>query len=134
MSEWHRVQLGQIADIRVSNVDKKTVRGEQAVQLCNYMDVYSNDYIRADLPFMAASATSAEIARFKVERGDVLITKDSETPDDIGIPAVVLDEIDNLVCGYHVALIKPNKTLVDSIYLSKQLGREETAGYFARSA
>lgn len=134
MREWRQVHLGQIADVRVSNVDKKTLLGEKPVQLCNYMDVYSNDYIRDDLTFMSASATSAEIARFKVERGDVLITKDSETPDDIGIPAVVVDEIDNLVCGYHVALIKPNKSFVDPVYLSKQLGRAETAAYFARYA
>lgn len=134
MSEWRQVELGQIADVRVSNVDKKTVPGEIPVQLCNYMDVYSNDYIRDHLDFMQASATVAEIARFKVEHGDVLITKDSETPDDIGIPSVVTNEIDNLVCGYHVALIKPNKSIVDSVYLSKQLGRAETAGYFARYA
>lgn len=134
MSEWRQVELGQIADVRVSNVDKKTVSGEVPVQLCNYMDVYSNDYIRDHLDFMQASATVAEIARFKVALGDVLITKDSETPDDIGIPSVVIHEVDNLVCGYHVALIKPNKSLVDSVYLSKQLGRAETAGYFARYA
>ena len=134
MSEWRQVELGQIADVRVSNVDKKTVPGEVPVQLCNYMDVYSNDYIRDHLDFMQASATVAEIARFKVALGDVLITKDSETPDDIGIPSVVIHEVDNLVCGYHVALIKPNKSLVDSVYLSKQLGRAETAGYFARYA
>jgi type I restriction enzyme, S subunit len=134
MSEWRQVELGQIADVRVSNVDKKTVLGEIPVQLCNYMDVYSNDYIRGHLDFMQASATVTEIARFKVELGDVLITKDSETPDDIGIPSVVTDEIDNLICGYHVALIKPNKSVVDSVYLSKQLGRAETAGYFARYA
>lgn len=134
MGEWRQVALGQIAEVRVSNVDKKTLRGERVVQLCNYMDVYSNDYIRGNLNFMTASATTAEIVRFKVELGDVLITKDSETPDDIGIPTVVIDEIDNLVCGYHVALIKPNKSLVDPIYLSKQLGRAETAGYFSRYA
>ena len=134
MNEWHQVELGQIADVRVSNVDKKTLPGETPVELCNYMDVYSNDYIRNHLDFMQASATVTEIARFKVELGDVLITKDSETPDDIGIPSVVMHEIDNLVCGYHVALIKPNKSLVDSVYLSKQLGRAEIAGYFARYA
>ena len=79
MSDWRQVQLGQIADVRVSNVDKKTFAGETPVQLCNYMDVYSNNYISSNLSFMAASATIAEIARFKVELGDVLITKDSET-------------------------------------------------------
>ena len=134
MRNWRQVQLGQIADVRVSNVDKKTLPGEIPVRLCNYMDVYSNDYIRDHLSFMPASATNAEIARFKVECGDVLITKDSETPDDIGIPTVVINTIDNLVCGYHVALLKPNKSVVDPVYLCKQLGRAESAGYFARYA
>jgi type I restriction enzyme, S subunit len=132
MSEWRVVPLRELADIRVSNVDKKTSPDESAVRLCNYMDAYSNDYIRADLPFMQASATAAEIARFTVERGDVLITKDSETPDDIGIPAVVVDDISDLVCGYHLALIKPKRELVDPVFLSKQLAA--ASGHFARYA
>jgi len=134
MSEWRTASLRELADIRVSNVDKKTSPGERAVRLCNYMDVYSNDYIRANLPFMEASATAAEVGKFKVERGDVLITKDSETPDDIGIPAVVVDEIDDLVCGYHLALIKPNRKFVDPVFLSKQLSTAETTNYFSRYA
>ena len=89
MSEWRVAPLREIADIRVSNVDKKSTPGDAPVRLCNYMDVYANDYIRADLPFMEATATAAEIQRFGVQQGDVMITKDSETPDDIGIPAVV---------------------------------------------
>jgi type I restriction enzyme S subunit len=98
------------------------------------MDVYSNDYIRSDLSFMAATATAAEVAKFKVDRGDVLITKDSETPDDIGIPAVVMDDIADLICGYHLALIKPNRKLVDPVFLSKQLSTTDTANYFYRYA
>jgi type I restriction enzyme S subunit len=83
---------------------------------------------------MEATATTQEIERFKVEQGDNIITKDSETPDDIGIPAVVLDEIPNLVCGYHLALIKPKREKVDPIYLSKQLGSTQSAIYFSRLA
>src|SRR5687768_6792758 len=101
MSEWPTVRLADVADIRFSNVDKKTMPGECPVRLCNYMDVYGNDYITADLPFMEASASRAEIGRFGIARGDVMITKDSETPDDIGISAVVAEQIENLVCGYH---------------------------------
>ncbi len=134
MREWRTVPLAQVADIRVSNVDKKFVVAETPVSLCNYMDVYANEYICSDLPFMSASATEAEIARFKIQRGDVLITKDSETPDDIGIPAVVSEDIQNLVCGYHLALIRPNQDEVDPVFLCKQLARPETACYFGRYA
>jgi len=131
MSEWATVSLTNIADIRFSNVDKKTIHGEVPVRLCNYMDVYSNDYITANLQFMEASATHAEIERFRVERGDVIVTKDSESPDDIGIPTVVVDEITNLVCGYHLALIKPHREKIDPIYLAKQLGSEPIISRFS---
>ena len=134
MSEWTNVALADIADIRFSNVDKKTIHGEVPVRLCNYMDVYGNDYITANLQFMEASATHAEIERFRVECGDVIVTKDSETPDDIGIPAVVVDEIANLVCGYHLALIKPHREKIDSIYLAKQLSSKPIAARFAQLA
>jgi type I restriction enzyme S subunit len=134
MSEWSVESLGDIAEIRFSNVDKKDGHGEVPVRLCNYLDVYGNDYITADLPFIEASATRAEIERFRVEKGDVMVTKDSETPDDIGIPAVVMNEIDNLVCGYHLALIKPHREKVDSVYLAKQLASKPTAAYFSRLA
>lgn len=136
MSEgWQVLPLSSIAEIRFSNVDKKTIKGEIPVRLCNYMDVYANGgYITQNLPFMDATATDAEIARFGVSKGDVLLTKDSETPDDIGISAVVLDEIPDLICGYHLALLKPNLNKINPGYLNKQLSTRQTAAYFAARA
>ncbi len=135
MSEWTNISLADVAEIRFSNVDKKTNPGESLVRLCNYMDVYGNGgYITADLPFMEASASRAEVERFRVETGDVIVTKDSETPDDIGIPAVVVDEIPNLICGYHLALIKPNREKINPVYLAKQLASNPTVRYFSNLA
>lgn len=135
MSEWSEARLSDVAEIRFSNVDKKTIPGEVPVRLCNYMDVYGNaGYVTSDLAFMEASASTSEIERFRVERGDVLLTKDSETPDDIGIPAEVVDDIPNLICGYHLALIKPRRGQIDSAYLAKQLGSQLIARYFSRLA
>lgn len=134
MCEWTIKPLKDVAEIRSSNVDKKSNPGEHPVRLCNYMDVYSHEYITKNIDFMEATATSAEIDRFGIERGDVMITKDSETPDDIGISAVVTDEIPNLICGYHVALIKPNRTDIEPIYLAKQLSTVDSSRYFGRLA
>ena len=128
---WPTRKLRDIADIRVSNVDKKSYTAETPVRLCNYMDVYTNDYITNEIDFMQASASPAEIERFSLQRGDVIITKDSETPDDIGVPAVVSEEIEGLVCGYHLCLIRPNYSALNSVYLAKQLATSELAGYFA---
>jgi type I restriction enzyme S subunit len=134
MREWTHGVLADVADIRASNVDKLSIKGERPIQLCNYMDVYANERITAALSFMAATATDAEIARFRVETGDVILTKDSETPDDIGISAVVSEPIPDLVCGYHLALLKPRKDTIDPAFLAKQLGSRDSSAYFARAA
>ena len=59
------------------------------------------------MPFMQATATKEEIERFRLERGDVVITKDSETWDDIGVPALVTEPADDLISGYHLAILRP---------------------------
>ena len=42
-----------------------------------------------------------------VDVGDVIVTKDSETPSDIAVPAYVTEKVNGLVCGYHLTQIKP---------------------------
>lgn len=131
---WRCKPLSSVAEIRVSNVDKKTTEGEEPVRLCNYIDVYNNEYITAAVDFMEATATLAEIARFGVEVGDVMITKDSETPDDIGVPSVATWSSERLVCGYHLALLKPDRREVEPVYLSKYLRLPRVTSYFGRLA
>lgn len=114
---WAIQRLKHIASTRFSNVDKKTVDGEQPVRLCNYVDVYHNDHITANLDFMKATATSDEIDRFRVIRGDVLVTKDSESWDDIAVPAYVCADLNGVLCGYHLAQIHPNSTQIHGEYL-----------------
>ena len=131
---WPTSQLRDLADVRVSNVDKKSYTAERPIRLCNYMDVYANDYLTsALLDFMPATASPSEIERFALHAGDVVITKDSETPDDIGVPAVIVEDIDGLVCGYHLALIRP-KASVHPTFLAKQLASGPTIRYFAANA
>ena len=76
------------------------------------MDVYSNRFIHSDLEFMEATATEHEIRRCALKHEDVVITKDSERYDDIGVPALVCDDVKNLVCGYHLAILRPLKDTI----------------------
>jgi len=132
--DWREVPLAGVVDVRFSGVDKLTFPSEEPVRLCNYIDVYKNDYITSDLEFMRGSATPAEIERFGLRVGDVIITKDSETPDDIGVPAVVDYAATDLVCGYHLGLLRTDRTQVDPTFLAKQLGHHRLARYFGRQA
>ncbi len=70
-------------------MDKLSRPNEEAVRPCNYVDLYKNECITLDLEFMRAMATTSEIDHFGLRLGDVIVTKDSETPDDIGIPTIV---------------------------------------------
>ena len=105
-AHWHAGRLKFSATAHTSNVDKHTKDDEVPVQLCNYVDVYNNEFITSDLPFMQASATRGEIERFRLKRGDILITKDSESWDDIAVPATVTEDLDGILCGYHLAIIR----------------------------
>ncbi len=98
-------------------MDKHKVEDEKPVRLCNYIDVYNNEYITFDLDFMEATATVEEIRRFNVEEGDVLVTKDSETWNDIAVPAYVASQLDNVLCGYHLAQVRTKRNLYDGQYL-----------------
>lgn len=105
---WRCDRLSKTANVLVSNVDKKTEEDEEPVLLCNYVDVYKNDKITAVIPFMEATATQHEIDRFTIYRGDVLATKDSESPFDIAVPATVAENLEGILCGYHLAILRAN--------------------------
>jgi len=121
---WNVLKLKFIADVIASNVDKKTYEDEIPCLLCNYTDVYYNEKITDEIEFMAASASAEQFIKFQLTEGDVIITKDSESPNDIGIAAYVSKDIPGVVCGYHLSIIKSKKIsgmfikrLLDSIYV-----------------
>ena len=110
-ADWRLEKLKFFADVRNSNVDKTISEDEKPVRLCNYTDVYYNDRITPNLDFMEGSATEAEIERFQLKRGQVIITKDSEAWDDIGIPALVTKDMPEVLCGYHLSVLEPGPEL-----------------------
>lgn len=104
---WTVMRLKHVAQVFASNVDKKEHEGQAPVSLCNYKDVYYNERIQGDMAFMVATASDEQVARFTLRGGDTLVTKDSETPDDIGISAYVPADIPGVVCGYHLSVVRP---------------------------
>jgi len=130
---WKEVRLGDVARVMVSNVDKKTKDGERPVRLCNYTDVYKRDTINPRQSFMEATATAAQIKRFGLKVGDVIITKDSETADDIAMPTYVAETADDLVCGYHLAIVRPGQE-TDGRFLKFFFELPHTRYYFGTRA
>ena len=118
-AHWEMKRLKTVAAVQLSNVDKHSDEGQDPVKLCNYVDVYYNDVITADLDFMNATATPDQMRRFRLRVGDVVVTKDSESWTDIAVPAVVAEDLPDVLCGYHLAHIRPAQDL-DGRFLARQ--------------
>ncbi len=123
-----------MADVWFSGVDKKAKEGEAGVRLCNYMNVFHNARITADLDFMPATATEGEIANNALRKGDVVFTKDSETMEEIAEPALVADDIKGLVCGYHLAIARPRDAVGHGPFLAQAMRHDEMRWQFSRLA
>lgn len=119
--DWQCKKIKEVAEVKISNVDKKSKENEPNVFLCNYIDVYNNEFIDNQINFMKSTASFDQIKKLSLIEGDVIITKDSESPDDIAIPSLVNGKLINVVCGYHLALLRPNKNSIHSYFLLKLL-------------
>lgn len=118
-SHWQVIRLKNVADYWVSNVDKVPAEGEEPVRLCNYTDVYYHEHLHPNLDLMRTTATAAEIQRFHLQAEDVVITKDSEEWSDIAVPALVTDTAPDLVCGYHLAIVRPRPNRLYGPFLQR---------------
>jgi len=118
---WGIQRLRNISTLLVSNVDKHSKKGEIPIRLCNYTDVYKNEFIHSEMSFKHATATLNEIEKYRIRKDDVIITKDSEEWLDIGVPAYVTSSASDLICGYHLAIIRPDSSKIMGRFLHWQL-------------
>ena len=133
-THWSVERLKSAANYWVSNVDKVAAVDEKPVRLCNYTDVYYHEKIRSEIGFMVTTATSREIRRFGLQVGDVLITKDSEDWSDIAVPALVVESAPDLVCGYHLAIVRPKEKKLLGRFLLRTLQAGPVNGQFQVAA
>ena len=131
-----KYKLSDVAKVEISSVDKKTKDCETPVKLCNFTDVYHNWAITTEMAdnFMKATANAKEIEKFTIRKGQVAFTKDSETRDDIGIPTYIADDFENVLLGYHCALITPDESKISGKYLNAFMHSAYIQKYFELNA
>ena len=136
MNNWKYQKLDDVADVKLSNVDKKTKENEKPIRLCNYTDVYKNSFINSDKAhnFMLASCNESEYEKFILRKGQVAITKDSETPNDIGVSTYISEDFQDVVLGYHLSLIIPFDDKLNGRFLHYWLNTKQAKRYFENNA
>ena len=106
-------KLGDLGVFENTGVDKKSHDDEQEVTLLNFMDVCRHKYIDASIPSMVVTAPDRKIEQCNVLKDDIFITPSSETIDEIGFAAVIMEDLPNVVYSYHIMryrLKQPNTT------------------------
>ena len=131
---WLIAKLKNQCQIIPSNVDKKSHDDETEVRLCNYVDVYYNESIDDSIEYMVATANEHELKKFQLFEGDVLITKDSEDPHDIAVPALVVKTQPKLLCGYHLSIIRSDNRNCSGPYIFWALRDASIASQLHREA
>lgn len=124
----------EAAEVWFSGVDKKSSPNEVPVLLCNYMDVFHNTRITSEIDFMQATASRNEIESNSLRKNDVVFTKDSETSEEIAEPALIADDIENLVCGYHLAIARPRDGVGHGPFIAQAMRHPEIRWQFCRLA
>jgi type I restriction enzyme S subunit len=130
---WDSNKLKFLTRVKLSTVDKKIFDDEIPVLLCNYVDVYYNNMISSKLNFKEGSATRDEKRVFSLQKDDVLITKDSESWEDIAVPSYVTETLPNVLCGYHLAHIHPNQ-MMSGHFISYSFQTEQINNQFKIAA
>lgn len=105
---WKVERLKALGEMETSSVNKKIEEEEELVKLVNYTDVYGNinkEIWNSD-NYMVVSANKLQLRFKRLRQGDVLFTPSSETIADIGVSAVVMEDLKNTLYSYHILRLK----------------------------
>ncbi|MCH5229117.1 MAG: restriction endonuclease subunit S [Muribaculaceae bacterium] len=121
--DWEKRKMRTLGDFTASGIDKKIIENEHLLKIINYVDVYNNTSheLRNDKEYMVVSASLDKINEHKIKIGDLIFTPSSETKEDIGMSAVVMEDIPNTAYSYHVIRFRQNNSNLIDLKYSKYL-------------
>ncbi len=92
VKDWPMVLVGDILDFK-NGLNKGKEYFGYGTPIVNYTDVYHHSGLYAADIKGSVSLTKDEIKRFEVRKNDVFFTRTSETPEEVGLSAVLLEDI-----------------------------------------
>lgn len=111
---WNEVCLGELFTFK-NGLNKGKEFFGFGTPIVNYLDVFGNTRILCSRLEGRVSLTNQELTNFNVKRGDVLFTRTSETPEEIGMASVICDEPTQTVFSGFVLRGRPkNDKLCDA--------------------
>jgi type I restriction enzyme S subunit len=113
--DWEAIPLGELFAFK-NGLNKARRFFGFGTPIVNYMDVYDHPGLRIGDLHGRVSLSSHEIKNFEVRQGDVFFTRTSETVEEIGVAAVMLEQPTNTVFSGFVLRARPKHDMLDDAY------------------
>jgi type I restriction enzyme, S subunit len=102
--------------------------------IVNFMDVMKGPIIEAGDVLGRVTLTRNEIKRFSARKGDLFFTRTSETVDEVGTAAVLVDDIADTSFSGFILRGRPRSVDVDSRFLARAFQLDAVRAQVASSA
>lgn len=102
--QWESTRLCNLGILTASGIDKKLKEDEPFVHIINFTDIHKalNCELTSNTSYMKVTAPIDKKIAHQVDKGDLIFTPSSETIEDIGISALVDEELTATAFSYHV--------------------------------
>ena len=129
---WEVKRLKNCGEFCSNGVDKKIYPDLPTYKAIHYINVYKNKLgiLNDDSNYLIISCTNEKADLTRLQKGDIIITNSSETPDDIGVAAYVNDIDKNTLLGYHLMRFRPISNII-SKFMLYCLNSKYVNAYFA---
>ena len=122
MSKWQQVKLGELYDVH-NGLSKSRDAFGTGYPFLSFSEVFNNYFLPNKLEQLVES-TQKEQDSYSIHRGDVFITRTSETMDELGMSCVALHDYPNATYNGFTKRLRPK-------YPDRVL--PEYIGYFLRT-
>lgn len=110
VKNWDKATIGDFLDFK-NGLNKGKEYFGHGTPIINYTDVYNHRGLyKSDIKGLVELQLN-EISRYEVKKGDVFFTRTSETPDEVGIPSVLLEDIQDCAFSGFVLRGRPKNAM-----------------------
>ena len=118
---WRKVKLGDLYEVH-NGLSKGRQFFGKGTPFLTFSNVFNNWFLPETFDSLV-QVTEKEMDSFSIKRGDVFITRTSETMDELGMSSVALHDYPDATYNGFTKRLRPTTDLVDPLYI----------GYYLRS-
>lgn len=115
--EWIRTVIEEHFEFK-NGLNKEKEFFGTGTPIINFVDVYKLNYIKQDDILGLVRLNESEINRYSAIKGDVFFTRTSETINDIGMSATLIEDIPNCVFSGFVLRARPKTSQFFPLFTS----------------